>query len=145
MSRPHPSTSFYLSLLEFLLTSKRQIIAIGEELGLTSIQVTALMLVDPEHPRPMKSFCRLFHCDASNVTGIIDGLEQKQLVSRQNLPNDRRIKTIRLRAAGKRMQQHIIDRLMRGNDFLFDGLTDNEAKQFINIIHKLAATTKPVP
>jgi len=28
---------------------------------------------------------------------------------------------------------------------LFDGLTDNEAKQFVTIIHKLAAQQKPIP
>ena len=69
------SSNFYLSLLEFLLAGKQHIVAIGTEFGLTSIQAITLLLLDSTQPRPMKSFCAFYHCDASNITGIIDGLD----------------------------------------------------------------------
>jgi len=125
------------------MAAKQHIVAIGAEFGLTSIQVMTLMLVDGSQPRPMKSFCLLYHCDASNITGIVDGLEQHGLVSRQNDPNDRRIKVICLEQAGKKLQQDIITRLGQNSGFLFDPLTEGEAKQFVHIVEKLAATQKP--
>jgi DNA-binding MarR family transcriptional regulator len=140
--QPHGNASFYLSLLEFLLQAKQHITLIGDQLGLTSLQTIALMLIDEHHPRPMKSFCMLFHCDASNITGIIDGLEQKGMVSRQVDPKDRRIKTICLEAAGKRARQHVLEQLDANSGFLFDALTDSEAKQFMHIIEKLTAIKK---
>lgn len=142
-TKSHISHSFYLSLLEFLLTAKQHIMAIGGEFGLTSIQAITLLLIDEHRPRPMKSFCMLYHCDASNITGIVDGLEKKGLVSRQNDLKDRRIKVICLSPAGKKLQQTIISRLDDINGFLFEPLNDTEKRQFVHIVEKIAQTKKP--
>lgn len=142
MKNTHISHHFYLSLLEFLLTSKQHIVAIGDEFGLTSIQAITLLLIDEHRPRPMKNFCMLYHCDASNITGIVDGLEKKGLVSRQNDPTDRRIKIICLEPAGKKLQQTIIGRLDDVNGFLFDPLNDIEKRQFAGIVEKIAVAQK---
>ncbi len=133
----HVTSHFYLSLLEFLMNSKQQIMAIGNEFDLTSTQAITLLLVDEHRPRPMKNFCILFHCDASNVTGIIDGLEKKGLVSRRSDSQDRRIKVIQLEPAGKRLQQAIIERLETANDFMLRELSDTEQQQFVQIVAKL--------
>ena len=114
--------------------------AVGAEFGLTSIQTVTLLLLDEDHPRTMGTLSHLFHCDASNMTGIIDGLEEKRLVSRQNDPRDRRIKIVCIEAAGKKMQHRIIDRLAENDGFIFDALTDTESKQFVHIVEKLAQT-----
>lgn len=124
------------------MNAKQHIVAIGGEFGLSSIQAITLLLVDEDLPRPMKSFCLLYHCDASNITGIVDGLEQKKLVSRQNDPNDRRIKVIQLEPAGKKLQQIIISRLAEHSGFLFDPLTETEAHQFVTIVEKLGSIAK---
>ncbi len=120
------------------MNAKQHIVAIGAEFGLSSIQAITLLLTDSSKPRPMKNFCTLYNCDASNITGIVDGLEQKGLVSRQNDPKDRRIKIICLELAGKKMQRAIIERLSTDNGFLFDPLSETEARQFVKIIEKLA-------
>lgn len=143
MSRPHIPTNFYFSFLDCLVDAKRHIVSIGGEFGLTSIQAITLLLLDENHPRPMKNFCLVFHCDASNVTGIVDGLEQRNLVERQNDPKDRRVKVVRITPAGKRMQQQIIKRLDDENGFMFDPLTDTEAAQLVHIIEKLARAKNP--
>ena len=86
----------------------------------------------------MKSLCQLYHCDASNVTGIVDGLENKGLVSRQNDPHDRRIKVLQIEPAGKKLQLKMIEELHQANGFLFDPLTPDEKQHFIRIVEKLA-------
>lgn len=142
--KDHKTSTFYLSLIEFLMTAKQHIMAIGGEFGLTSIQAITLLLIDEYHPRPMKSFCMLFHCDASNITGIVDGLEKKGLVSRQNDANDRRIKVICLEPAGKKLQHTIIERLDAIDGFLFDPLDAAEKQQFMHIVEKITASKKLV-
>lgn len=143
MNRPAITPTFYLSLLEFLLSGKQQVIAVGAEFGLTSMQVVTLLLIDKQHARPMKDLSTLFHCDASNMTGIIDGLEQKGLVSRQNHPKDRRIKVVCIEPAGERMRQEIIEGLIHDGRSLFDPLSSEELAQFIHAMKKLAVAKKP--
>src|SRR5207247_2019312 len=98
------SDTFYFALVSFLLQAKQQVVAISGEFGLTSIQALTLLQVDTIEAPSMSSFCKLYDCDASNITGIIDGLEQKGLVARRPHPSDRRIKIIHLEKAGKAMQ-----------------------------------------
>jgi DNA-binding MarR family transcriptional regulator len=134
---------FYLSLLGFLLNAKQHLIAVSNDFGLTNIQAATLLLLDDARSCPMKSLGQLFHCDASNVTGIVDGLERKGLVERRNDPRDRRIKTIHICPAGKQLQAHILDALSHDTDFLFDALSPDETKQFVRLVEKLNAHKKP--
>lgn len=138
MHSQHVNRNFYLSLLEFLLSAKQHIISIGADFGLTSIQAITLLLLDDTQPRPMKNFCLLYHCDASNVTGIVDGLEKKGLVSRRSDPADRRVKVIQLERAGKKMQNAILERMGADHGFLFAPLSETETQQFIHILEKIA-------
>jgi DNA-binding MarR family transcriptional regulator len=80
----------------------------------------------------------LYECDPSNITGIIDGLEQKGLVSRQEHPTDRRIKVIVLEPAGQKLKRQLMKILMNSNTFLFEALDSEETEQFISSIEKLS-------
>lgn len=139
MSSTYSSQNFYLALLDFLMAAKQHMVAIATELDLTSVQAVTLLLLNADTPRPMKSFCALYHCDASNITGIVDGLEKKGLVSRQSDLHDRRIKVIQLEPAGERLRQTIFERLDSSKSFLFGPLSESETEQFIHILEKLAA------
>ena len=130
-----------ISLLLFLLHAKQNVIALGAEFDLTSMQAMTLLMTDNSTPRSMNSFCKLYDCDASNVTGIIDGLEQKGLVSRQNHPDDRRIKVVRLEAAGVTLRKKLIEKLNHSCNGMLEGLSDDEATQFVHMVHKLARNT----
>jgi DNA-binding MarR family transcriptional regulator len=143
MTKITAGSTFYLALIRFLVSAKHHLIAIGADHGLSGIQVVTLLMIDDEPACPMKRLSQLFHCDASNITGIIDGLESKQLVERQNDPNDRRVKTIRLCSAGRHLRETMLERLARDDSFLFDNLSDSEAEQLIRIVQKLDPIKKP--
>lgn len=132
----------YRILMEFLLKAKRRIIAVGGEFGLTSMQTLTLLLTRPDEPQPMNNLCTTFCCDASNVTGIVDGLEQKKLVSRQVHPHDRRIKVVRIEPEGLKLRGQILQHLARENTSLFAGLNAAETGQFVALLQKLAAAAK---
>src|ERR1044072_5141235 len=102
----------YLTLLELLLKVKHQIIDSGAEFGLTGMQTFTLLLTDPDQLQPMNNLCSVFCCDASNVTGIVDGLEQKKLASRQSHPKDRRVKVVQIESDGLTLRKKIMQRLV---------------------------------
>ena len=141
MKRSNLPGDFYLSLTEFLLHAKQQVVGISAEFGLSSMQALTLLLTGGE-PRPMNSLCKLYDCDASNITGIIDGLEQKGLVSRQPHPGDRRIKVVQLEPAGEKLRRTIARKLAAQSDSLFNGLSLHEIDQLARLIQKVASANQ---
>ncbi|GAA3976004.1 hypothetical protein GCM10023085_68020 [Actinomadura viridis] len=70
------------------------------ELDLPPAQAQALARL--RSPAPMRELAEVMSCDASNVTGIVDGLERRGLVRRRPDPRDRRIKHLVLTEEGER-------------------------------------------
>ena len=66
---------------------------------LTAVQAKTLALLD-YRPLPMRRIAEFMHCDPSNVTGIVDRLAARDLVSREADPADRRVKHITLTGRG---------------------------------------------
>lgn len=111
----------------------RRLTAFREEqisaLGLTVPQAQLLRILDA--PLPMSQIANRLHCDASNITGIVDRLEARGLVERGVKPGDRRIKVIVLTAEGKRVRMRVaamsssvpgLSRLSKTEQGALDGL-----------------------
>ncbi|HWB71448.1 MAG TPA: MarR family transcriptional regulator [Egibacteraceae bacterium] len=79
------------------------------EFELTASQAMALKRLD--EPVAMRELAGLLRCDASNVTGIVDRLEQRELVERRVDPSDRRVKHLVLTPAGRRLRGRLESRL----------------------------------
>lgn len=54
-------------------------------------------------PASMSTLATTLTCDASNMTGIIDRLEKRDLVRREPSPSDRRVKNVLLTAEGEQV------------------------------------------
>jgi DNA-binding MarR family transcriptional regulator len=77
-------------------------IEIAHKLGVTPPLLGALRFL--EEPQTMGRMAELLHCDPSNVTGIVDALEDRGLATRRPSTEDRRVKAIELTAAGRRLR-----------------------------------------
>ena len=55
----------------------------------------------------MRTAAGRLHCDASNLTGIVDRLEKRGLVQRRLVPLDRRVKELVLTDTGREMQERL--------------------------------------
>ena len=77
---------------ELFHASRRRFLAIASEFELSPPQVRALGVLDPGRPVPMSELAEALHCDNSNVTGIVDRLEDRGLVERRSATHDRRVK-----------------------------------------------------
>jgi DNA-binding MarR family transcriptional regulator len=80
-------------------------LVLGRELGLRPAAFGALRLLD--RPRTMSEIAAVLHCDNSNVTGIVDGLEEKGLATRQPSSGDRRVKLIALTPEGRKLRARL--------------------------------------
>jgi DNA-binding MarR family transcriptional regulator len=88
-------------LLFGLWTSLRpHLTATLAEEDLTPMQAMTLSVLDPDEPRPMGDLARVLACDNSNVTGIVDRLEERGLLERRPAPGDRRVKMLALTQEG---------------------------------------------
>jgi DNA-binding MarR family transcriptional regulator len=81
--------------------------------GLTAPQAMILMLLT--EPMSMRQFAERMGCDASNVTGIVDRLEAKQLVVRSVDRADRRVKRIARTPEGDAAVSHFQKELVRAS------------------------------
>ncbi|GHE30920.1 MarR family transcriptional regulator [Streptomyces hydrogenans] len=81
------------------------IVAAASE-NLTASQGKALTVLR-RGPAAMRSLAETMACDASNVTGIIDRLEQRGLVRREPDAFDRRVKNVILTAEGEHLTDAI--------------------------------------
>jgi DNA-binding MarR family transcriptional regulator len=80
----------------------------------------------------MGQVAHVMHCDASNVTGIVDRLVVQELVSRHESARDRRTKTLRLTEKGTQVIVNIQQELPSAIGW--DRLTNDECA----LIHKIA-------
>jgi len=135
---PSSLSEFHAALLEFLITAKQGLMTAAKEYDLTIIQSMTIILIDIQKPKAMKDFQKIYACDASNVTGIVDGLEEKGLVVRGVDQNDRRIKTVLLTEKGKKTQQMLITGFRQVDDSILSSLTPMELSIFQAMMIKLS-------
>jgi DNA-binding MarR family transcriptional regulator len=128
------SVSICDDLVTLITTCKMHLNQIAKEHGLTSIQLFALRAIS-EGNNATGKIAQILHCDASNVTGIIDRLTSLNLVTRKEDPQDRRVKTVELTEQGEALLQNTLE-LLPGR-LGCDRLTQEETKILHSTIVKL--------
>jgi DNA-binding MarR family transcriptional regulator len=68
---------------------------------LTPSAIKALFRLEHGGAIAMRDLAEQFRCDASYITGLVDGLEDRGLAVRQAHPTDRRVKTVVLTDRGR--------------------------------------------
>ena len=99
------------SLSGWFMRHRERMQAMLQELGLSFGDMRALLVLDTDTPRPMRSLAESWACDASNATWMVDRLEQRGLVERRMLPSDRRVKAVVLTGAGAAAKAELQARL----------------------------------
>ncbi|MCS7484096.1 MarR family winged helix-turn-helix transcriptional regulator [Umezawaea endophytica] len=107
--RPAPVVEVVDLLFELTDRVKAQFAVVTGALELQVPQARTLLRING--PVSMRDLAARLRCDASNMTGIIDGLHARGLVERNPLPNDRRVKQVVLTEEGKRLQTRLRQRL----------------------------------
>lgn len=79
--------------------------------GLSAIQAKVLLTLQPDGAMTMRTLAGQLQYDASNLTGVVDRLEEVGAVRRQPHPSDRRAKGVTLTDEGQRMRRAFWGRL----------------------------------
>ena len=98
-------------LFRLFVSQRGRVPQVAAEFDLSPMQAHVLRLLDPDQPLPMRTLARKLCCDASNVTGIVDRLEQRGLVRRDAAPGDRRVKMLVVTSNGLEIRRRIVRRL----------------------------------
>ena len=109
--RATPASEAWALMFELLHLSKQRFMAIASEFELSPPQVMALRQLDPDQPKPMSELAIALRCDNSNVTGIVDRLEDRGLVERQPAEHDRRVKMLSITPRGIEVRAGLSARL----------------------------------
>jgi DNA-binding MarR family transcriptional regulator len=93
-----------------MVRNKHRLFAMAQEFELAPQQMIALRML-ASGPRKMSELAQALFCDNSNVTGIVDRLEERGLVRREAAEGDRRVKLLVLTKEGERMRIEITKRM----------------------------------
>ena len=98
-----PAAEAWAALAElFFHHGRPKMMSAGQALDLSPPQGIVLRFLD--EPRPMGELAAMMHCDNSNLTGIVDRLEERGLVERTAAQGDRRVKLIALTETGHELR-----------------------------------------
>jgi len=127
---------------QLFFSAKPELYTLSEGYDLTILQMFALCLLEPDDEVPMNSLSGMLHCDASNVTGIVDKLVSLSLVNRQESTKDRRIKIINLTPEGLVLRDEVMEkmRVMRVPDL---GALSTQEKETLGVLLSKVLSLEP--
>jgi DNA-binding MarR family transcriptional regulator len=103
---------------------------------LTPPQLKALLSLEPGQTQPMRALAEGWKCDASWVTGIVDGLEERGYAERQTHPTDRRVKVVVITPLGEKAKATALERLYEPPPSI-EALTLVEQRQLRDLMAKV--------
>jgi DNA-binding MarR family transcriptional regulator len=112
-----------------------------QAVDLTPPQLKALVSLEPGQIQPMRALAEGWRCDASWVTGIVDGLEERGYVRRQSHPTDRRIKVVAITPLGEKAKAEALELLYEPPASL-NALTVAEQRQLRDLLAKVQRARK---
>jgi len=131
----------WILLLNLLRADQGPLLEIWAEFELSSAQGELLCSLEPEGTAAMVSIARTLHCHDSNVTGLVDRLEQRGLIERRSDPKDRRVKLIALTKEGESLQCRLLERLYDPLPFIAS-LSAKDKITLRDILARAAETAK---
>jgi DNA-binding MarR family transcriptional regulator len=133
--------AWVLMLRFFFAKARPRMLELWREFDLMPPQQMVLGLL--EEPRSMGDLAQEMHCDNSNITGIVDRLEERGLVERRAAEGDRRVKLVALTEDGTRLRAEL-DRRRSVPPPQISALTDADLRRLHAIFSK-AMAEEPVP
>lgn len=131
-------TEAFRNLAILLLRSKQRLGLLATDYEITGVQATLLLILEPHNALKMSYLAEMFECDASNITGITDRLEQVQLINREQDPNDRRIRLISLTEKGRQLRKKFLSELEQSDAIGLGSLSAADREKLFEILAKLA-------
>lgn len=133
------STSLWIRFLRFSLIANKRLQEILETLDLTAPQLYVMATIGYAGQLPFNEIGAKMMVTVSNLTGIVDRLEEKGLVARERDTSDRRIVYVKLTSKGQKLYKTSIPTFENTLARLFEPLEKEEQKELGGLLKKLSA------
>ena len=113
--------------------------ALDKAYNVSSCQLACLQSLEEKGPMPPSQIARHVLVNSSTLTGVIDRLERKNLVQRTRESSDRRVITIALTEAGRRLAETAPPPVEKK---IVDGLKKMSPRELAQILGGMGRLTK---
>lgn len=131
------STSLWIRFLRFNLISNKKLQDALEKLDLTPPQFYVLATIGYAGGLPFGEIGEKMMVTVSNLTGIVDRLEEKGLVARERDAHDRRVIRVRLTEKGSKLYKNTIPLFEKSISQFFSPLDKSQQKELSSLLRKL--------
>jgi DNA-binding MarR family transcriptional regulator len=107
------------------------------EIGLSHAQIGMLFMLVHHHDANVKQISEYLGITKSAITQLMDPLVEKDLVTRQNDPKDRRIVRLQLTEKGKKAVKEVKKLKFAGMRSSLNRLTDQDLEDLAKIYRKI--------
>jgi len=135
------STTFLLKRLGF--AANERALAAYEETGLHPYHHAVLIVLGEDAPETQGSIADALGYDRGQLVGLLDELEERELVERKRDPNDRRRHVVRLTPEGKKMLRRLRSLSSQIEDAFLAPLDEDERATLHTLLRRLAETHEP--
>lgn len=135
------TTSLWIRFLRFSLQSHKILESDLEKVGLTAPQFYVLATIGYAGGLPFGEIGAKMMVTVSNLTGIVDRLEEKKLVLRKRDEQDRRVVHVILTEKGAKLYKTAIPLFEQSISKIFAGMEKGEAKTLSAMLRKLNQDT----
>lgn len=131
------TTSLWVRFLRFSLLSNKRLQDDLESLDLTPPQFYVLATIGYAGGLPFSEIGEKMMVTVSNLTGIVDRLEEKGLVVRERDNHDRRVVRVTLTEKGAKSYKSTIPLFEKSISEFFSPLTKSQQKELASLLRKL--------
>jgi MarR family transcriptional regulator, lower aerobic nicotinate degradation pathway regulator len=135
------SSAFLLKRLGF--AAKERSLAAYEDTGLHPYHHAVLLVLDEGSRETQGSIADALGYDRGMLVGLLDELEERDLVERKRDPNDRRRHLVRLTPEGKKTLKRLRALAAQIDDDFFAPLDAEERATLHDLLHRLAQVHEP--
>lgn len=134
----------FLPLLEQLArVGRRAALETMSPGGLRPRHLIALRLLSEDGPASQQALTDALRLDPSNVVGLLNELEQRELITRRRDPSDRRRHIVEISPRGQRELHRACIRLRRVEDELLSALSPEEKTTLYRLLVRAVGTKSP--
>jgi DNA-binding MarR family transcriptional regulator len=137
------TTSLWVRFLRFGLQSHKKLEDDLHKVGLTPPQFYVLATIGYAGGLPFGEIGAKMMVTVSNLTGIVDRLEEKKLVSRKRDENDRRVVHVVLTDKGAKLYKSTLPLFEKSAAEIFTVLDSAQQKELSALLRKLNSESAP--
>lgn len=117
----------------------RRFHAVLEPLELEPGEFALLRAVAANEGEPQNALAERLHISPSWMVAIVDDLERRELLERRPHAHDRRVRTLHLTAAGRKLMKQAGQKAQQFDRQVTEPLSETELEQLLELLQRVAA------